>query len=764
MSIAEITKSLKGLKREVEDIHPHLKAFLSKLPGVQGVEYTHGPGELGADFILTMIDPITSINYVGVVVKNGAITQKEIPDVKRQIEECTTVQRPIHGGKHASHLNRVWVICTGILTANAKRVIASKPLPGVEFIDGAKLAELMHKYDYSFDSDLSSSISVCLRRQLSIAEQSKNHAIGLGLSAVDDIYINQKVIKLEYPQYRSNKLHKKLKHKRISIEQAVEDNQYLIVCGAPGAGKSKMLYKILNHYATESVYKKTNAIPLIVSCKDIQDNHDMNIVNMITNFKSKNNLPAECSYIVIIDGIDELDVSRDERLQCIEDFRKNAFQQNNVKVRNLIFASRDYFDDKSVNVPIYKIASLSTSEIVSAIKTHLASLNFVDRIVQDIQHSDIFYSLQQNPLAVIILISLLKDGSGTQELPANLTELYSKYVECSLGRWDIGVYEGEKQKRYEASKSILSNIAKYMIDHSMFAMSQKQAEGFFNDYLSRRNLEIDPKELFGYITERSDLLLLNDGVFRFRHRVIGEFFYACKFSEKDIDARQESIFSIKWVTILFFYVGLQKDCAPLLEKISDIRPQHESGMVLKAVNMSNILLAGYASPYDSIQKALQNTFVETSAYLEDIINGRVDAKIASLPIMNVLFIFRIIMDYEYSRDFFKPAIEDSIVGMEDLKIPDNVKATSMFLINMPYRSLGGDNVFESIIQKINPNNIPIHIRLGIKHESDVMENLGNNLKKFVKHMKRRIRQLDIVPLYSQQIKNLPHKKHLEEKD
>ena len=763
MSIAEITKSLKGLKREVEDIHPHLKAFLPQLPGVERVEYTHGPGELGADFILTIKD-IISTNYVGVVVKRGGISQKNIFEVENQIEQCLTVKRPIHGGKHESRLHKVWVIFTGLLSANVKKVIEAKSRPGVDFIDVDKLAELMYNYKYSFDSNLPSSISVCLKTQSLIAKQSQNQTIGLGIDAVDDIYINQKVVKLEYPQYRSNKQYRKIKHQSMLIERAVEDNKYLIIYGEPGSGKSKMLCKILSHYATDSVYKKTNAIPLIVSCKDMQDIYDMNIANMITDFKSEHSLPAECSYIVIIDGIDELDLSRDERLKCIEDLRKDAFKGNDVIVRRLIFASRDYFEDKSIDIPIYKISPLSTNEIIPLIKTHLDHLDSVNRIVQDIRQSDIFHSLQQNPLAVIILISLLKDEKGIHELPANLTELYSKYAECSLGRWDTGVHEGKKQRRYEASKSILSNIAKYMIDHSMAAMSQKQAEGFFDCYLRERNLGIDPNELFNDVTQRSDLLCLNDGVFRFRHRVIGEFFYACKFTEEDIDNHQESVFDIKWVTILYFYVGLQKDCAPLLEKISNIRPRHESGVVLKAMNMSNILLAGYASPYDGIQKALQNTFVETSEYVEDIINGRVDAKIASLSTMHVLIIFRIIMDYKYSRDFFKRAIEESILRMEDMKISDNVKSTSMFLINMPYKSLGGDNVFESMIQKISQNNIPMHIRLAIKHESDAMENFGHNLKKFVRHMKRSVNKLEIAPLYFKQIKNLPNKKDSEEKD
>lgn len=770
MEIQEIQKALGALKKEVSDLHPHLGAFLGKLPNVVDVKHTHGATEYGADFILTEKHDVEGTNYIGVVAKIGNITKKDESTVSSQIKECFNVSRPVDDGKHKSRIDKVWVIFTGNMSNNVREVLCSEPRPGVTFIDGLRLAQLMCEYKYVFNSDISSSVSVCLLKQENIAKNLKNQSVGLIPSA---IYIDQKVIKLEHSQYRSKTLRtKRTKREKTSIENAIKNNQYLLIYGDAGAGKSKMLYNILSHYARQDVYKKTQAIPIFASCKKIEDNHGGKISNLITSFREEHKLTDDkkSSYVIIVDDIDEMAISRDERVEYIKKLRKDAFQQNEMTVHQLVFASRDYFEDKSIDIPIYKIAPLSGKEIVSVIKENLSHLNTVHRIIQDVSKSEIFKSLQENPLATVILISLLKDKRSNQELPGNLTELFLKYTECSLGRWDENVPETTKQQRYEASRKILSNIAKYMIDNGCSQLNAEQAKSFFSKYLNSRRLNVSAKDLFNYVVEESNLLYLdeNEKIFRFRHRVICEFFYALQFSEEYIDHHEEHIFDIKWNNILFFYVGIQKDCSSLLKKISGIKPRHESGVIMKSVNMSNILLAGYASSYDSINGVLKDVFIDAAEYLEGVINRKIESpRLSELPIMHLLFIFRVMMDYEYSRNFFKESIDQNMLDIHDINMPDNIKATALFLLNMPYRTLGGGNIFEDLIDSIGRNRIPIHIQLAIKHESDFMEEeiTGAKLRKFSKYMNRKLHNAgnEITSLYDKSIKSIGEIKKLEKK-
>ena len=107
--------------------------------------------------------------------------------------------------------------------------------------------------------------------------------------------------------------------------------------------------------------------------------------------------------------------------------------------------------------------------------------------------------------------------------------------------------------------------------------------------------------------------------------------------------------------------------------------------------------------------------------------------------------------------FFKRAIEDSLIEIEDLDIEDNVKATSLFLLDIAYRTLGGENIFEGMIKKLD-DRIPVHIRLAINHETDYTKRLGVDLKKYRKTIKRTLLGKSSTDyLYNKEIRLLPKK-------
>jgi len=91
-------EKIQALKNEVEQLHPLLKAIFQNDPSISRHEYTHGPTEMGADFVLVRTDPtLGDENYIGVIAKCGNIRQDH-SDVKRQIEECT-IERFFDSGK-----------------------------------------------------------------------------------------------------------------------------------------------------------------------------------------------------------------------------------------------------------------------------------------------------------------------------------------------------------------------------------------------------------------------------------------------------------------------------------------------------------------------------------------------------------------------------------------------------------------------------------------------------------------------------------------
>jgi len=767
----DIERVLAKLKREVNDLHPHLRAFLGKIKSVNHVEYTHGQNEWGADFVLTEQNSLTgNSTYVGVVVKNGDITQSTFDDVLRQINECGHA-RPVSNGGQKVRMNRVWVIANGTISNNAKEKIHSSRATGVDFTDRKGLAALMAKHDYSPSEGLPSNIAICLTKQSALASALKKESISLGIAGQDLIFMDQMVIRQEPSQYAHKTVRKRKEQrsvKKVSIHNALKNNHSLFIQGEPGCGKSKMLQDILDRHASDAAFKKTKMIPIFVSCQDLLKKYSNRISKLISGFEQDHNLgetEIEFYYLVIIDGIDECGLTRDERIKNIETWKKESCDG---KVQKMIFASRDHFAEKRLSIPTYRIAPLAMREIIAAIRKSLADVEVLDRIVDDVVHSDIFRSLPQNPLSTAILVNLLRDNESARELPANLTELFVKYAEVSLGRWDKDMEEGKKQQRYEASSQILARVATFMLDNQLHQIAEKEAKQFFEQYLTDRNLGIAPDDLFHRVIEKSNLVYLHDGIFRFRHRTIAEFFYSKSFSESRISDLREDVFDVRWATILFFHVGAQKDCPKLLEKINAIKPQHEGGKIMKAINMANILLAGYATPYASIQEILQSIFIDASDHLESVIGGKLPSSaLAKHSTMHALFFFRIIMDYEYSRPFFKQAIEESLIRIEELDIADNVKAASLFLLNLAYVSLDGENIFSGMIEKLGKR-IPAHIQLAINHETDYKRQVGADIKKFKRVVKRSLlsaskgsagRGSRVSDLYTKEIRYLPKRKN-----
>lgn len=51
--LERIKERIVGITDEVKELHPLLEELFRKHPKILQVEYTHGPDEMGADFVLT---------------------------------------------------------------------------------------------------------------------------------------------------------------------------------------------------------------------------------------------------------------------------------------------------------------------------------------------------------------------------------------------------------------------------------------------------------------------------------------------------------------------------------------------------------------------------------------------------------------------------------------------------------------------------------------------------------------------------------------
>ena len=166
------------------------------MPRVQHVEYTHGPDEMGADFVFSRLDEVFhDMEYIGVIVKVGKIVQ-DYSDVERQIKECE-IERFYGNGKKKIFLSEVWVVTTGTISNGAQQKIhADYKTRKIIFVDGARLSSLIDQHLPNYWTDVSLQIGDYLHGVWT-ANDNLDRSLSLIASQGERFYVDQDVFEAE---------------------------------------------------------------------------------------------------------------------------------------------------------------------------------------------------------------------------------------------------------------------------------------------------------------------------------------------------------------------------------------------------------------------------------------------------------------------------------------------------------------------------------------------------------------------------------------
>ncbi len=741
ISLTKKKEKLKELRDEVKDFHPLLHELFPKIPRVTRVEYTHGVFENGADFVLAREDDaFGDKEYIGVIAKTGKITQS-LSKIEEQIDECDE-HRYVCNGKKVIRLDEIWVVTNETISQNAKTKIHRKfSTRKIKFLQNAELITLIDNNFVDFWHDVSIFISTYLSNvRTGIEEYDKS--LNLLPAHISDFYIDQKLDKKE-TSYSRNK--KSKKNKTTDIYGLVrEENQVVFIEAPPGYGKSKLLRMAAKHYCDQEVFVEESIVPLLITYRDFCNNFEGNLERFIeskVDDRFFSELGDKLKILVLIDGFDEKYFALNDEREKLEELVESSNKHSNVQ---LVIASRpipfvEYGKKLLESIAWYELNPLSISGIMSFFDEICKKANMSSRIVEDLQKSQIFKELPKSPIAAILLANLLNDNSN--ELPSNLTELYEKYSELMLGRWDM--HKGlQEQKDYDAALCVILDIANFFITNDITAISIKEAEGFFIKYLSQRNLGIDPVELFEKVTNRSGILQkdVNGNIVYFNHKTFLEFYYAkYKIKNYDPDFIDDRVFSTMWRNIYFFYVGIQKDCEALLEDIVAIEADGEDKLV-KVITMADYFLAGFATPYRVIEKHLPTLLIEYAKTYKDIIDGKIKSSIRAFPEMALFYLFQALSRNCFSYEFFLDALELCIVEILDNEtIDETTKIHALYFIYVVFIDLEQENPFDNLLENFG-GKIPVQMQIAIEYETKDVKNVSAILrkqrKKFAKMQKR----------------------------
>ncbi|AGI24924.1 hypothetical protein H681_15280 [Pseudomonas sp. ATCC 13867] len=730
---AQKVERLKSLEKEVQDFHPLLKVLLSRIPYIRSVEYRQGPHENGADFVLEKNDDILgSTTYIGVIVKVGKIKQDQ-SDIERQVDECG-MERTFDGGKRKIFLNEVWIITNDAITENAQQKIHHKyKSTNIQFFDGVKIVSLLDRFYPEYWTDISVKLGEYIRRTRAFAEKiTRNSAL---LEFQENINIEQRLVKL------STKIKpdqgRPQEQKKTTIHEAIRSEQLIFLEGFMGSGKSNLVKRAIERITKPDVLNLEKIIPIGMTFKEYLDLYGMDLEGVFQSaIDDSSTDPKAHTYLLVLDGLDEVALSTEERREILQEISQFIRNRANYKV---LVTSRPLDDLKERNeidkhFCRYQVLSLSTSQLITFISNSCDNPVAIERLTSGIERSLLFKYLPKTPISAILLARIIKEDPA--ELPSTMTELYSKYSELVLGRWDMS--KGlQSQKEYEIIDSVCTDLGAYVIQNGLDEVSSAEAREFFSRYIKERNIKLDPGVVYERFLSKKEIINynVNNLTISFKHRTFAEYFSAKKLVRENSAVIDEKVFDSYWCTVYFFFVGLKRDCPELIDAIVAVESKDERQKIIRVFQMSQYLLAGHLTPYKNIQNGLKKTYKLAATLLREGLDG--SSPLSSLPPMQMVYIFSHGISNAYGYEYFSDAIHNAMLESLNGELTEE-ELIELFLLSTTSAYLGRNDAFDAMIEEYGAA-LPEVLRLGIKHINDDFSLKSDVANKYIKKLNKNLR-------------------------
>lgn len=732
------------IQDEVRELHPLLRQVFAADQSITSFEYTHGNTEMGADFVLARPDPtLGEEQYVGIIVKCGGIKQN-FEDIRRQIDECK-VERYFSGGKKKIYLSEIWILTNGSISNGAERkIFEDYKSKNIRFIDGDKLAKLVDKHASHFWNFVPENLAVYLagtHAELSASETQMSLLPAISVKQ----YIEQDLIALERHDLRKVRTRPK-STQRLKLIAAIQKEKVTLIEGRMGSGKSSLFRRTAISLCTVDDFAKHKMIPKIIKLNEVVSTKPSETADAIAKIFDAMNVTAKdfnepVLQILFVDAVDEVACDVDTRLKLIKSIADIANSREDVRV---VFGCREIWGvDEEIDLDRFlarfTLCQLTPNQMVQFLEEVCKSLNLTARFKDELTRSNIFKVLPKTPMSTVLLAKIM--NAGLKELPQTLPELYSKYTELALGRWDAA--KGlATEKEYPLLENLVHQLAEYMLDNNLDSMNLDEVKQRFSQYLDAREDVPTAEDVISKLSQRTELLAVSkeENVFRFRHKTFLEFFYASQQKEKlGKSAPLNNPFDGYWLGVEYFYLGLIQDAGTRINSISSLVIADERQLFLKIINFGNLLLAAHRTEYTHIEQGLYRLFLEITKHFEAVATGEVKSVFSDAPKLQFLAILSLNLRYVLGFDYFRKALETISIQLEvDGGISENQRILASFFVDSVRAGLKEKDVFKFLIEKSSAD-LDWVIRLGIQHvamdegiKSDALERFNKKLAKMRK--------------------------------
>ena len=582
------TEKIKRLSNMSEqEFRDRIVRPLFVLLGYRDGRELHGPDEEGKDILFIETDKFGETRIICVQTKRGKLNMsaKHNQNILTAITQlrtalCTPLYRLETKQQH--YPDEVFLCASGTINTKARRYITSelKNAGQVRFLDADTLINQIDdkcpQLWYGISVDVFAHYDA-------IRKHVENNSEVIAPGAANDhgfvqlTFYRERLKKVKY----AGLLRDEFEFEELHVAELVNRTRAtILIVGEAGAGKSTALWRI----AYQIVRRDQGAgrrIPVLIAARDLTcGNTDIeqflsNIRSLVRDFAS---LPTDLfrdddiragRITLLVDGLDEITDkdSRESLHLVLSDFRV-AYPEATVIVTSRPDSNtEEYF--RKTRAEIYDVAPISWRQVGKIIKQVIDSRSLTNSQLEQVtsgaqevlRRIEEVHGFQITPLLATIYAASAEYSRS--DIPANITELFKKYSELMLGRWDE--QKGLHQQFHAPLKDfVLRKIAYDMHNSRSLHMERESFSRSVQSLMADRGYQLETSEIEDELLNRSRLLIMRGGNVGFAHLLLQEFFAGRAIPESRIISYVDDPW---WTKPVVFYYGDHPDRVDHLQSV-----------------------------------------------------------------------------------------------------------------------------------------------------------------------------------------------------
>lgn len=601
------------------DLHFHLKELFVAMEPSYTVEVTHGSREFGKDLVIVRQDSMTT-DVIAVVVKCGNIKAKTLGEVDEVVEKINATLKDGSDRKvreiesqirqaylHKAELkdffrtlpvNKVFVVIAGAISGQGRTRLEREISGPVEVFDVEWLISNFTEFypQVYFEGKITGFL------QTKVQELETKHRVIKSNKILSECFVDPVVRTAEVSISLGEELKAVINQKKLPfsrLKSILSTSKRIVLVGDPGTGKSSALAKlaidlmkeVYGHAVRVGEKRQRSDVPVLVTARDVLAAKDAD--TLISDYLAEPEIINRLGIkVLMIDGLDEINSdTRPEVVKKAEDFAQHL----NC---SLIIASRkiDLLNVTPKGFEKFEILPFGAGQalkLIERIHSNNDMLSMLRGGLDKIRHQ-----IPMVPLALILLIEIVEEH---KEIPASVTELYERYTDSVLGRYDKekGI---EVLFEYLVKKRFLSTLAfSEFASKNLIEITKADFDAFTQKYAEEFGFSEEKTGKFIHEIERAGVLEVGEETVLFRHRSFLDYFAAFYIFDKrdEFDELNEFIrdiyFNDSWGETAFFYVGLKRE---INEKLMDKIFEYDRDNLwtkLQKITSGRLLQAGWHS-------------------------------------------------------------------------------------------------------------------------------------------------------------------------